>query len=347
MDDSRDSCRLNFGIHFLLIDMPVAKKLSTDFRFDIEESFSDLRIDVFLASTEIGLSRSRIQTAIKNGEVLLNGHCVKSSYRLKTGDQVSVSIPSPKTVPFLAPAAIDFDIIHEDISLIIVDKPAGLVVHPAHGHMQDTLVNGLCMHCNDLSRIGGYLRPGIVHRLDKDTSGVMLIAKNDITHAFLAEQFKSRKIRKEYIALVHGHFKSDEGEIDLPIGRHPLNRKKMAVVFSKGRSAFTVWRKIEEFDSGFTLISVLPKTGRTHQIRVHMSYIGHPVVGDIVYGFNNKKWWNRRFCNTGSGNNLSFIDRHMLHAKSITFRHPCHKKYVTFDAPVPHDMLRAIHVLKS
>ncbi len=327
--------------------MPVAEEPNTDFKFDIEKRFSNLRIDVFLSSTKVGLSRSRIQTAIKNGEVLLNGHCIKSSYRLKTGDQVSISISSPKKAPFLTPAVIDFGIIHEDRFLIIVNKPAGLVVHPAHGHMQDTLVNGLLMHCNDLSGIGGELRPGIIHRLDKDTSGIMLVAKNDNAHTFLTHQFKSRKVKKEYIALVNGHFKSDEGEIDLPIGRHPLNRKKMAVGFSKGRPAFTVWRKIEEFDSGFTLISVLPKTGRTHQIRVHMSYIGHPIVGDTIYGFNNKKWWNRGFSNTKPGNNLSFINRQMLHAKAITFIHPHDKEYVTFDAPVPPDMLHAIHVLRD
>ena len=313
------------------------------FFYEIYEDSKDIRLDVFLASCSTDLSRSRIQSLIKSGEVKVNKYSSRASYKLKKGDQVSLSIPhaSPHV---LEPETVEFGIIYEDDSLIVLNKPAGLVVHPAAGHATGTLVHGLLQHCQDLSGIGGILRPGIVHRLDKDTTGIMVATKNDRSHTFLAKQFKSGEVKKQYVALVHGAIRGNEGKIELPIGRHPKKRKQMSVPPSGGRRALTRWQKIEEFDGKFSLLSVSIKTGRTHQIRVHLSHIGHPIAGDPVYGYGQRRWKRHPLYKKGM---LPPIKRQMLHAKRLGFVHPDSGRYMEFEAPLPEDMLHAVRILQS
>ena len=313
------------------------------FSYEIADDGQNLRLDTYISSRAIDLTRSKIQALIKNGHVKVNNTPSKSSYRLKAGDQILVSIP-PAPSQLLKPEAVEFRIVHEDSSLIVVDKPAGVVVHPGPGHATGTLVHGLIRHCRDLSRVGGVYRPGIVHRLDKDTSGLIVAAKNDQSHAFLAHQFKTGRVRKQYVAIVHGQIKTDGGEIDLPIARHPKKRKQMAVVPSGGRRALTVWRKVEVFHSYFSLLLISIKTGRTHQIRVHLSHIGHPVVGDSVYGYGRNRWKRHPLYKAGV---LPAIDRQMLHAKKLGFIHPVEGQYMEFKSPIPGDMDRVIQSLKS
>lgn len=295
---------------------------------------SDTRIDLFLASHINEFTRSRIQTLIKQGNVKVNHNAIKASHRLKAGDEISIFVPHSSPY-LLKPEKIDLSIIYEDSSIIVLDKPPGLVVHPAPGHRSGTLVHGLLHHCNDLSGIGGVLRPGIVHRLDKDTSGLLVVAKNDKAHNSLSGQFKDGKVNKRYIALVHGIPKIKEGKIELPISRHPVKRKEMAVSQLKGKNALTLWKIQDVIGDKFTLLSVIIKTGRTHQIRVHMSHIGHPVVGDSVYGYK-KNWWNK---NTNYPMEISaLIKRQMLHAEYLGFFHPDTKEYIEFKSQIPEDI---------
>lgn len=302
----------------------------------------DIRLDVFLSSRLAGLSRSRIQSLIKSENVKVNNLPSKPSYRLRKRDRISYSIPAPASqVP--DPEAVEFDIIHEDHSLLVLNKPPGLVVHPAPGHNTGTLVHGLLKRCGDLSEIGGVERPGIVHRLDKDTSGLLVVAKTDRAHSFLAEQFKSGRVKKQYAALVHGQISPDEGRIDFHIARHPTRRKQMSVTLNGGRRALTLWRVIEKFKSGFSLLSISIKTGRTHQIRVHLSHIGHPVVGDTVYGHGRKFWKRHVLCKKGV---LPSVNRQMLHAKLLGFVHPDQERYLEFEAPLPDDMKYMVNALK-
>jgi 23S rRNA pseudouridine1911/1915/1917 synthase len=313
------------------------------FFYEIYEDSENIRLDVFLTSRSIDISRSRIQSLIKSGEVKVNECRSRQSYKLKKGDRVSLLIPRA-TPHVLKPESVEFDIIYEDESLIVLNKPAGLVVHPAAGHATGTLVHGLLRHCHDLSGIGGVLRPGIVHRLDKDTSGIMVATKSDRSHTFLADQFKSGNVKKQYVALAHGVIRGDEGTIELPIGRHPKKRKQMSVQPAGGRRALTRWRKIEEFNGEFSLLSVSIKTGRTHQIRVHLSHIGHPVAGDPVYGYG-QRWWKRHpLYKKGV---LPSIKRQMLHSKSLGFVHPDTEHYMEFEAPLPEDMANAVRILQS
>ncbi len=302
--------------------------------YEITRQSQNIRLDVFLAASSNDLSRSRIQSLIKKGFVEVNNLPSKPGYRLKAGDHISLTIPPAETLP-LEPEAVEFGILYEDESLIVVNKPPGVVVHPAPGHATGTLVHGLLRHCKDLSGIGGVLRPGIVHRLDKDTSGLMVVAKNDRAHTLLSRQFKSGKVQKEYVALVHGLVIGDEQVIDLPISRHPQKRKEMAVSLSGGKRALTHWKKIEEFKSGFSLLSVSIKTGRTHQIRVHLSHIGHPVVGDPVYGYG-QKWWKRH--PLFEDHMLVSINRQLLHARRLGFTHPDQGRFVEYESPIPTDM---------
>lgn len=311
-------------------------------RFEVPEEACNTRLDVFLASRQAGLSRSRIQTLIKSGHVRVNGIPSKSSHVLRVGDRVSLVLPraAPTT---LAPEAIALDVVFEDDSLIVLNKPPGLVVHPAPGHTRGTLVHGLLRHCKDLPGIGGELRPGIVHRLDKDTSGLMVVAKDERTHEALSSQFKSGQVRKTYCALVHGAMKAERGEIDLPIGRHPKERKRMAVVPSGGRRAVTFWEVIEELNRDFSLLSVRPMTGRTHQIRVHLAHAGHPILGDPVYGYG-RGWWKHY----AAGQGLSVpVLRQMLHAGTLGFLHPRREVFVEFRAPIPPDMDEALRSLRG
>jgi 23S rRNA pseudouridine1911/1915/1917 synthase len=313
------------------------------FFYRIPDDCSHIRLDVFLSSCPVGLSRSRIQSLIKNGDVKVNNCHSKPSHKLIPGDQVVVSVPPPSLL-ILKPEAIEFEIIHEDDSLIIVNKPPGLVVHPAPGHATGTLVHGLLKHCHGLSGIGGTIRPGIVHRLDKDTSGLLVIAKNDPAHHFLQRQFKSGKVKKQYVALVHGLIKGNKGKIDLPIGRHPRKRKEMAVTLSGEKKALTIWRKTEEFAGGFSLLLVTIKTGRTHQIRVHLSHIGHPIAGDPIYG-PGRNWWKKSPLFRKAAQPP--INRQMLHAEHLGFVHPDKKIYLEFKAPLPDDMSHAIKFLSD
>lgn len=311
-------------------------------QFEVPDETCNTRLDVFLASRQAGLSRSRIQTLIRSGHVRVNGIPSKSSHVLRVGDRVSLVIPlaAPTT---LEPEAIPLDVVFEDNSLIVLNKPPGLVVHPAPGHSTGTLVHGLLRHCRDLPGIGGELRPGIVHRLDKDTSGLMVVAKDERTHEALSSQFKSGKVRKGYCALVHGAVKEERGEIDLPIGRHPRERKKMAVLSSGGRRAVTRWEKAEEVNRDFSLLSVHPKTGRTHQIRVHLAHMGHPILGDPVYGYG-RHWWKQY----ASREEISIsVRRQMLHAESLGFLHPLREVFVEFLADLPRDMDETLRALRA
>jgi len=311
--------------------------------FSITDEDRDQRIDTYLSENVKTLTRSRIQRLIKDGFVEVNGYPTKTSYRLKAGDSLGLVIPEAKPLN-LEPEPVEFSLIHEDSSIIVLNKPSGLVVHPSPGHSAGTLVHGLLQHCEDLSGIGGVLRPGIVHRLDKDTSGLIVIAKNDRAHDFLSKQFKNRTVRKKYLALVHGVLDEERGDIDLPIGRHPKRRKEMTVVDSNGKRALTTWIKKEEVAEKFSVLALSLKTGRTHQIRVHLSHIGHPIVGDSVYGVR-KSWWKRNFPSAMSL--VPEIKRQMLHAEILGFIHPDSGSYNEFKAPIPDDMDYIINCLKS
>jgi len=309
------------------------------FKILVEEPDSGKRLDLFVASRISDCSRSVAAILIRNGKIRVQEAAKKPGYRIKKGDEIRGLIPPPEPVLF-KPEPIEIDILHDDEYLIVVNKPPGLVVHPAPGHYTGTLANGLLYHFPELEGIGGELRSGIVHRLDKDTSGVLVVAKNAAAHHNLARQFKSRKINKGYLALVHGEMKSDSGAVSLPIGRHPVDRKKMSTRSRKSRCAETLWRVRERFE-GITLVELDLKTGRTHQIRVHFAAVNHPIIGDSVYG--------RR----KAGKKVSFgkdlfvaIPRHMLHAWRLGFTHPNTETAVSFEAPVPHDMEELLKALR-
>jgi len=290
------------------------------------------RLDVYLTGELENISRTFVQKLIKDKQVMINGIYPSVHARIKLGDRIEVVIPPPKKLEVKA-QKIPFDILYEDKSIIVVDKPAGMVVHPAAGNYDGTLVNALLFHCHDLAGIGGSLRPGIVHRLDKDTSGVMVVAKTDAAQAELSQQFLEHEVEKKYLALVFGQCKTPYGRINMPVGRSTSDRKKMRVSGQHGRAAISFFKVIEEFKD-FSLLEVMPKTGRTHQIRVHLAYIGHPVAGDKEYGPSAKKY------------NID-IKRQMLHAHSLKFIHPQKKKVVEFTAPVPADMKKILEQLRK
>jgi len=273
------------------------------------------RLDLYL--TEIlSISRSQVKKLIEEGDVLLNAKRAKAHTSLKVGDTIKVNLKPPEPSALKA-EAIPLDIVYEDQYLLVVNKPQGMTVHPAAGNWEGTLVNALLNYCQDLSGIGGVFRPGIVHRLDKDTSGLLLVAKNDFTHQSLALQLKERHIKRNYLALAEGHFKNFEGTIDLPLGRHPKNRKKIAVV-PGGKKAVTRYRIVEEFP-GFSLVECSLDTGRTHQIRVHLAALGHPLAGDPLYG----------------RKGLLGLTGQALHAYKISFLHPVKKEAMEFTQPLP------------
>lgn len=275
------------------------------------------------------MSRSQAAKLIKLRQVQVNARIVKPSYEVQKGDLVRVTLPEPEPLE-LVPEEISLDILYEDDSIIVLNKPAGLVVHPAPGHTRGTLVQALLSHCQNLSGIGGVQRPGIVHRLDRDTSGVMLIAKTDQAHHALSTQLKNREILKEYLAIVHGIFKDKSGTLSTIIGRHVHDRKKMSTFTRKGRSAITLYEVVAEFP-GYSLVKIKIQTGRTHQIRVHMKYLGHPVVGDPLYGRGAKDHF--------------LIQRQALHAKLIAFKHPSTGNLMKFEAPLPEDMKNLLEKL--
>ena len=296
----------------------------------IDEEARGKRLDVFLADREKELSRSHIQKLIEGGAVLVNGRAVKVNYKLRTGDSVEIHVLEAQEWKIL-PEAIPLDVLYEDEDIIVINKARGMVVHPAAGNARGTLVNALLAHCGDLSAINGTLRPGIVHRLDKDTSGVMVAAKNDAAHRDLAEQIQTKTAQRIYLTLVDGNIEEAEGVIHGAIGRSPKDRQKMAVVSQNGKAATTTFRVLERFGD-YTLLSCQLLTGRTHQIRVHMAYIGHPVTGDPKYGGGKKC----RFSIQGQG----------LHSRSLTFCHPTTRETMTFTAPLPSDMEEILQSLR-
>lgn len=286
--------------------------------FTIEEQNVGMRLDAFLSDSIEGQSRSYIQKLIDQNAILVNEKDSKSNYKLRKNDCIKVQIPDPVPLDVKA-EKIDLNIVYEDEDIVVINKPQGMVVHPAHGNYTGTIVNALLSHCDSLSGINGVMRPGIVHRIDKDTSGVIVIAKNNEAHASLSEQLKEHSITRCYNALVEGRVKNDTGIIETLIGRNPKDRKEMAVVVRNGKRAVTHYKVLESYDS-FTLIEARLETGRTHQIRVHMASIGHPIVGDLVYGY--KK---QRFETKGQ----------LLHARILGFVHPRTGKYMEFEAPLP------------
>ncbi len=295
---------------------------------------SGLRLDLFLASHESGFSRARLQRLIESGRVTISGKAaIRASQKLRTGDIVMLEEP-PATPLELIPQDIPLSILYEDHDLLVLDKPAGLVVHPAAGHVSGTLVNALLFHCRDLSGIGGVMRPGIVHRLDKDTSGLLVVAKTDAAHQGLALQFKKHQVGKTYQALVYGDPREKTGQIDLPVGRHPVERKKMSTKSRRGKEAATRWRIAERFGVA-TLLNVDIVTGRTHQIRVHLAAIGHPVVGDAVYGSSKRA---TTLTDPAVKGRLKEMSRQALHAARLSFTHPVTHKILEFHAPLPADM---------
>ncbi len=302
---------------------------------------SGARLDTFVAAGEPSLSRSRAAVLIGEGLVRVGGRLKKPGYRLQKGDLISVRIPAPARSAHHLPEPIPLDILYEDDRMIVVNKPAGLVVHPAPGHAGGTLVNALLYRCPDLSGIGGELRPGIVHRLDKDTSGVLVAAKDAAAHQRLSEQFKSRSVEKTYLALVWGEFFEASGVIDLPVGRHPTVRKKMSTRSRRGRSAETRWEVSERFRRS-TLLRVRIFTGRTHQIRVHLSAAGRPVVGDPVYGKRGKP-----ADRDNMSQELGKVGRQMLHAWRLGIRHPFTGEEMTFQAPLPADFRELLERLRD
>ena len=280
---------------------------------------SGIRIDAWLCGKVKDYSRSYIQKLINDGMILVNGKPVKSNYKIKQNDEILARIPEPQVLDVVA-EDIDVPILYEDEHIIVVDKPKGMVVHPAAGNYSGTLVNALLKHCGtNLSNINGIIRPGIVHRIDKDTSGVLVVAKSNAAHEGLSEKLKDHDIERVYIAVVHGIIREDYGKIDAPIGRHPVDRKKMAVNTKNGRRAVTRFKVLERFKDA-TYIEATLETGRTHQIRVHMSYIGFPIIGDTVYG---------------SKNDIYNINGQALHAKKLGFVHPIKGEYMEFESPLP------------
>ena len=302
------------------------------FTLNADRSAVEVRLDIFISHKLPHFSRSQISNLIKQGHIRVSGQIRKAGYHLKPGEVVTGTIP-PAVPSEFTPEPIPFGIIYEDRQIIVVDKPPGLVVHPAPGHFNGTLVNALLHHCPDLKGIGGEIRPGIVHRLDKDTSGVMVVAKDDRTHLALSAQFKSRDITKEYIALTYGRWETDKGKIVLPIGRHPSDRKKMSIHSTKGRYAETHW-KVERTFKGLSLVSADLKTGRTHQIRVHFAAMNHPILGDPVYA--GRKMLLRLPPETRI--HAAIINRQMLHSRRLGFLHPETKKAMSFDSQLPQDM---------
>ena len=289
------------------------------------------RIDRFLSGEMENLSRSYIQKLIKDGNLSVNGAAVKPNYKVVRGDSICVRIPGPEVLDVL-PENIPLDILYEDDDILVVNKPKGMVVHPAPGHSSHTLVNAVLYHCgNELSGINGVIRPGIVHRIDMDTTGSLVICKNDRAHQILAEQLKEHSITRKYHAIVHGNFREDSGTVNASIGRHPTDRKKMSTKSSSGRPAVTHYRVLERFGN-YTYIECELETGRTHQIRVHMSSIGHPILGDSVYGPSKCPF---------------SLQGQTLHAKILGFRHPATGEYVEFDAPLPDYFVRLLSALRS
>jgi len=290
----------------------------------------DIRIDVFISQKLVHISRSSVQKLIADGNVTVNGKAIKANYKVQVNDTIKILIPPPEILDVEA-ENIPLEIVYEDDDLAVINKPQGMVVHPAAGHYSGTMVNGLMYHLKNLSTINGIMRPGIVHRLDKNTSGLMLVAKNDKSHNYLADCLKEHSIKRIYYALVEGVIKEDEGEINAPLGRSIKDRKKRAVTVKNSKEAITNYWVVERYDK-YTLMKLRLKTGRTHQIRVHMKHIGHPVVGDDIYGSKANKFG---------------LEGQLLHSKILGFVHPSTKEYMEFESELPEYFLRVLNKIKT
>lgn len=297
--------------------------------WNIEPSDAGERVDKYITLQNEDWSRSQVQAWIKEGRVTVGGEPVKNNYKLQAEDELTLRVPPPREMAIL-PEQMPLDIVYEDSDVVVVNKPRGLVVHPAPGHYSGTLVNGLLAHCKDLSGINGVLRPGIVHRIDKDTSGLLMVAKNDKAHMSLAAQLKEHSVNRKYVAIVHGVIPHEMGTIEAPIGRDPKNRQQMAVVFENSKPAVTHFVVLERFKN-FTLVELKLETGRTHQIRVHMKYIDHPLAGDPKYG----------------PKQTLDLDGQALHAKTLGFVHPRTGEHLEFEAPLPDELEQVIHFLRQ
>ncbi len=294
------------------------------------EESKNQRLDAFLASSLDGLTRSQATRLIESGEVAVNGRAVSKSYKLAGGEDIAVTLPEPEPVEAV-PQDIPLDVVYEDADVIVVNKPSGMVVHPAPGHPDGTLVNALLYHCaGTLSGIGGALRPGIVHRIDRDTSGLIIAAKNDAAHQYLSAQLADHTLARTYECIVVGKLREDRGTVDAPIARHPTDRKRMAVV-AGGREAVTHWEVIARYP-GYTHVRCRLETGRTHQIRVHMAYIGHPILGDTVYGAKKE---------------VPGLTGQCLHAVGLRFLHPRTHEVVELSCPLPDEFTRMLQKIRK
>ena len=294
------------------------------------EESKNQRLDAFLASSLDGLTRSQATQLIESGEVAVNGRAVSKSYKLAGGEDIAVTLPEPEPVEAV-PQDIPLDVVYEDADVIVVNKPSGMVVHPAPGHPDGTLVNALLYHCaGTLSGIGGALRPGIVHRIDRDTSGLIIAAKNDAAHQYLSAQLADHTLARTYECIVVGALREDRGTVDAPIARHPTDRKRMAVV-AGGREAVTHWEVIARYP-GYTHVRCRLETGRTHQIRVHMAYIGHPILGDTVYGAKKE---------------VPGLTGQCLHAVGLRFLHPRTHEVVELSCPLPEEFTRMLQKIRK
>lgn len=299
-------------------------------RFRVTDEDGGVRIDKYLTSVCEGLSRSYLQKLLKSGQVLVGGQGVKASYAVQEGDLIELEVPEAVEPEILA-EPMDLDVLYEDEDIILINKPKGMVVHPAAGHYTHTLVNGLLDHCRgQLSGINGVMRPGIVHRIDMDTTGVIIACKNDLAHSCLAEQLKEHSITRRYQAIVHGVLKEDEGTVDAPIGRHPVERKKMSINYNNGREAVTHYKVLRRFRQ-YTHVECRLETGRTHQIRVHMASIHHPLLGDAVYG--------------PARCPIPGLQGQTLHAGVLGIRHPRTGTYMEFTAPLPDYFAKLLRTL--
>ena len=295
----------------------------------VSEEDAKMRLDKYLAANEESLSRSRIQSLVEEGQVRVNGNVQKANYKVKANDAIVLEVEDDRELE-VEPENIPLDIRYEDGDVIVINKPKGMVVHPANGNQNGTLVNALLYHCKDLSGINGVLRPGIVHRIDKDTTGLLIVAKNDMAHTSLSKQLQTKTVNRLYYALVHGVIPHDFGTIDAPIGRDVNDRQKMAVTATNSKDARTHFKVIERFKE-YTLVECRLETGRTHQIRVHMQYIGHPVVGDEKYSY-------RKTMKTGG---------QLLHAHQLTFVHPRTNETMTIEAPLPAQFEEILEELRA
>lgn len=300
-------------------------------KYVVPDSCKGQRIDKYLSDAEPSVTRSYFQKLIGDGMVLVKDRPVKANYRVSGNESIEVSIPAPKPLEVM-PENIPLSILYEDKDIIVVDKPKNMVVHPAAGHYSNTLVNALLYHCRDeLSGINGVMRPGIVHRIDRNTTGALVVCKNDNAHNCLAGQLKEHSITRRYEAIVYNHFPEPQGCVDAPIGRHPVDRKKMAVNYKNGKTAITHYQVIRKLSQNFSYIECRLETGRTHQIRVHMTSINHPLLGDDVYGNTKSKF---------------HLEGQTLHARTLGFIHPSTHKYMEFEAPLPKYFVELLKVLE-